>query len=61
MPSWPKEYVELLRRNIEEYSNVDFIDNRGDVASNSNSDVQESTSGKISVHHCVLILEMLIY
>ena len=49
MPPWPQEYVELLIRNIEESSNsnIDFIDNRGDVASH--NDVKESPRGKISV------------
>ena len=45
MPPWKKEYIDLLRRNIEEYRNIDFIDNRRDVAYN---DVLESSGGKIS-------------
>ena len=46
MPPWKKEYIDLLRRNIEEYRNIDFIDNRGDVA---RKDVTESSRRKISV------------
>ena len=29
MKPWKPEYVDLLRQSIEEYRNVDFIDNRG--------------------------------
>ena len=41
---WPQFAIDLLRKNIEEYRNIDFIDNRRRLAH-----VQESTPRKISV------------